>query len=84
MHVRGDQAHATAHELFVDLAATGPLVLAQVFRISAVIEAMALAETAVIGKVKYRDIARRSARKTGVGARSSRDIALFSLLLPPR
>lgn len=86
MHVRGDQAHATAHELFVDLAATGPLVLAQVFRISAVIEAMALAETAVIGKGEISGHRSALGKENGasVHARPSRDIALFSLLLPPR
>jgi hypothetical protein len=63
MHVGGDQAHATAHELFVDFAAAGPLVVAQVFRISAVIEAMALAEAAVIGKGEVSG--HRSARTGG-------------------
>ncbi|KAG0752105.1 hypothetical protein G6F24_013800 [Rhizopus arrhizus] len=50
MHVGRDQAHAAAQELLVDLAVAGPLVVAQVFRIGAVIKAVAVAETAVIGK----------------------------------
>ena len=66
MDVGGDQAHAAAQELLVDLAMAGPLVVAQVFRVSAVIEAMTVAEAAVIGKSEVSG--HRSARTLEVDA----------------
>ncbi len=66
MDVGGDQAHAAAQELLVDLAMAGPLVVAQVFRVGAVIEAMAVAEAAVISKSEISG--HRSARALEVDA----------------